>query len=186
MTRMRVAGAVLAGGKSSRMGCDKAMLHYEDEPLIARAVGLLGRMMEQVFIVGDRPDLDGFAKVVPDHWPGEGPLCAIATALTDTDQKFVLVLAVDLPEMRAEWLARLLRAASTSEATAVVSVVEGRMQPLCAVYRASLLPALEAVIAGGERRAIEGIRAAAGDGLLEVEASAVEAPWLRNVNSPED
>jgi molybdopterin-guanine dinucleotide biosynthesis protein A len=192
MSEGPVVGYVLAGGQSRRMGGEKARMLYRGESLIGIATSLLKKITEDVYIVGSivgkRPELAEYAPVIADKWPGEGPLGGIATALGHCggENLRAVILAVDMPLMTTEWLERLIQKSKETNAMAVVSVAAGRMQPLCGVYRYELLAAMEAVLATGERRAVEGVRAAAGERLIEVSAIGDEAEWLRNVNTPEE
>src|SRR6185437_8626930 len=81
-----VNGYVLAGGKSSRMGRDKAMLELAGKPLVQRAVEKLRRVCAEVFVVGNRPELEAYAPVVQDLHEECGPLGGIEAALLRSDR----------------------------------------------------------------------------------------------------
>ena len=94
-------GFVLAGGQSSRMGQDKALLHFAGRPLVAHALSILSQAGLSVSIAGARPSartsLEAFAPVVEDPEPGLGPLAGICAALASTAARYAVFLPVDLP-----------------------------------------------------------------------------------------
>jgi molybdopterin-guanine dinucleotide biosynthesis protein A len=148
---MGIAGILLTGGGSTRMGSDKATLRLRGsvETLARRTARLLAGLAEPCVEVG--PGHSGLASVreVP---PGGGPLAALAqgwTALQACDAGGpVLVVATDLPALDIETLRWL---AARPEAGSVVPVVDGRPQPLCARWSASDLGAAQALVAEGQR-----------------------------------
>src|SRR3954447_23098801 len=93
---MPLTGFVLAGGKSRRMGRDKALLDWHGQPLLSHMTDLLRSVAEQVMVVGRDP--------LPDRLPGCGPLSGIATALETTATHANMVLAVDLPHLTRDFL----------------------------------------------------------------------------------
>ena len=179
-----VAGAVLTGGASRRMGRDKAMVEVGGVAMSRRVVDALELAgCEPVIAVGG--DAVALARVgitaVPDRWPGEGPLGGILTALAETSSP-VLVLACDLPWIDAGTLAQLIEVAATDApgVVDVVAAISSRLEPLCAVWFPSSAPHLRAAFDGGERavhRALGGLR---------VVTHAVPATAIRNVNRPGD
>src|SRR6266436_4670837 len=95
--RQDVAAFVLAGGKSIRMGQDKAFLPWEGQTLLARALEATQAVASLTRIVGARAKFDAYANVVEDIFVDRGPLGGIHAALSLTAREFNLVLAVDLP-----------------------------------------------------------------------------------------
>lgn len=192
-------GVVLAGGRSSRMGTDKALIEVGGRPLALIAADALraagaGRV---VAIGGDRDGLEAIGlEVHPDDHPGEGPLGAIVTALglglgLDIDlhdgdsggtTHIVVVLACDMPTIDAETVAALVDAlAAHPDADGAVPVLDGRRQILTAAYRVRLRPRLDAAFAAGERaprRALEGVEIVEVDGL--------DPDRLADVDRPDD
>lgn len=142
-----VSGAVLAGGRSSRFGRDKALLTVNGEPLLARAARLLGEFCDEVLVIGgpERQGLVPHLRVIPDERPGVGPLGGIATALRAMAGERLLVVATDMPLLSPAVLRLLVERSSGSDIT--VPVVEGRTQQLCAVYARSCLPVIDAQLA---------------------------------------
>ncbi len=126
---------ILAGGKSSRMGADKAFLELEGRTLLDRALELAGTVTKQVKVVGDKTRFAPYGIVVEDIYAERGPLGGIHAALMSSATDFNLMLAVDLPFIGSEFLAYLLSEALHSDAVVTVARTGGGFQPLCAVYR---------------------------------------------------
>jgi molybdopterin-guanine dinucleotide biosynthesis protein A len=155
-----VAGILLAGGRSQRMGRDKASLPWHGSTLARRAAGLLARVAEPPVIVVCAPDqalppLPEWVEVARDPVPGLGPLAALAAGLAAAGPRaeVAAVCAVDAPLAHPAVLAALLDAIGT--APAVVPLSHGRPQPLFAVYRTELAFLAAALVADGERRAAQ-------------------------------
>jgi molybdopterin-guanine dinucleotide biosynthesis protein A len=145
-----VVGAVLAGGASRRIGRDKAALELNGRPLLAWVVDALRVAFEVVLVVGpsERETLVPNVPIIPDAYPGQGPLGGIATALRHTGAGRIFVAACDMPFL-SHALARYL-AALAPEAAAVVPRSERGVEPLCACYGRACLPVAEALLASGE------------------------------------
>ena len=90
-------GFVLAGGQSSRMGADKALIQLAGRPLIAHAIRILRQAGLDASIAGARSSLSAFAPVIQDTHPDRGPLAGICSALASTSARYAVFLPVDLP-----------------------------------------------------------------------------------------
>ena len=138
---MNFSAVILAGGKSSRMGCDKAFAELDGQTLLARQIWLVQAAgAADVFISGQTGvNYSGFGcPVLTDKFHDAGPLAGIHSALAATDSPLLLVLAVDLPGMTADFLRKL--AAECRENAGVVPRVAGNLEPLAAIYPKAALP----------------------------------------------
>lgn len=145
-----VAGLLLTGGSSRRMGRDKASIVLADGRTCAQTVAAqLARVADPVLEIG--PGTSGLT-AVPDDRPGAGPLAALATgwaALVSSGHSGpVLVVACDLPRVTVPLLELL---AGASGAGTVVPVVGGRPQPLCARFGPASLDRCPELVAEGRR-----------------------------------
>jgi molybdopterin-guanine dinucleotide biosynthesis protein A len=181
-----VAGAVLMGGASSRMGRDKAHLPIGGVAGATRAARLLGSLFEEVLLVGGDPPDDTPGRRVRD---GDGPACALrglAAALGAAAAPRVLVVATDLPLLTPDLLLALV---AWPEADAVVPRTSHGPQPLCALYaRDAVLPAARRRLLAGEL-ALHGLLAAVQTSYLEPADLARLDPQgtaLFNLNTPQD
>lgn len=174
-----VAGYVLAGGESRRMGQDKALLEKGGEPVILERVAVVTEAVGNCAIVapvGRYEDLG--VPVLADRWPGQGPLGGIVTALEASDAEWSLILAVDMLSVTPEFLAGILAEARRVQTTVVPVHADGGIEPLCGAYHADALPRLRHFFASGGRRVKDALR--------EVDVHLIDAPepLLANVNTP--
>src|ERR1700729_265179 len=118
-----IAGFILAGGESSRMGVDKGLLEIAGVPMIARAARLVESVVGSPVVVVGTPEKyrELRLRAIADDWPGCGPLGGIATALAASDAEWNLIVACDLPYLTREWLQYLLQRARDSAEEAVVA-----------------------------------------------------------------
>lgn len=146
------SAAILTGGQSRRMGRDKAGLQLGGQTLIERVLAAVRPLDCPAFIVArqatDHAHLG--LSVVPDLFPDTGPLGGLCTALQHASTPALLLLACDLPFLTPRFLRFLIESLGGHQA-AVPQSPEG-LQPLCAVYTHSCLPAVEAALGQGERR----------------------------------
>jgi molybdenum cofactor guanylyltransferase len=193
---------VLAGGQSTRMGRDKAMLELDGRPLVEQTLNKLRSLDLNPRIGGSRPDLARFAAIVADNCAHAGPLAGIEAALAASDSDLNLFVPVDLPGIPAAFLRWLIRRAETSHALATIPRYGNRPQPLCAIYSQRLLPGLRLALGAGNLKIMDAIRQSAsalGEFIdaFDVESVAAASPaewpsdsrpadWFRNVNTPAD
>ncbi len=151
---MAVHGFVLAGGRSSRMSRDKALLRIEDRTLLETVARRVAEACGEVTIIGPPEVYGGLGfQTVGDLQANHGPLGGIETALALGRADWCLVVACDMPNLTVDLLERLVAAASGSTADCVVAVSPGgRLEPLCAVYGARCLPAVRQALAAGQRK----------------------------------
>jgi len=167
------------------MGRDKALVRVAGVPMAARVAASLtaAGCAPVVAIGGDRPALTALGlAVVPDRYPGEGPLGGVLTALGHhTDLDVVVVAACDLPRLGPETIAAVVAGLAAPGRRADVAMARtDRLQPLCAAWRMSAGAALAAAFHSGERRLQAAIRDLV---LVEVDVDAAE---LANVNTTGD
>jgi molybdopterin-guanine dinucleotide biosynthesis protein A len=138
-------GAILTGGRSTRMGRDKGEVMVGGTPMLERVANVMREVTHPLVVLG--PEREGW-ECWPDSVHAEGPLAGIATALTRMDDEQVLVVAVDQPFVRAETLTGLMELEGS---VPVVPVdVAGVRQVTCAVYPAIIAEtAVEEAAAGG-------------------------------------
>ena len=160
-TRNR-AGWVLAGGRSTRMGRDKALLDLGSGPLAARAAGLVAQACGNATVVGDpaRYANLGFP-AIPDNQPGLGPLSGIEAALAATDSDWNLIVACDMPLLNPAIFEALFAALADGGDCALPRHPDGRVEPLCAVYHRRCHYAVQTALASGIRRVTDGLKSLA-------------------------
>lgn len=151
-----LSAIVLAGGKSSRMGRDKALIEIEGVPLIQRTIQIAQSLSDRTYVVTSTPDkyrlyLSG-CEVVEEVEP-QGALIGFATALAEIESEWVLLLACDLPRLKLEplqgWKSQL--AYILPDEIAYLARSDKGWEPLCGFYRCSSLADLPGYIASGGR-----------------------------------
>jgi molybdenum cofactor guanylyltransferase len=159
-----VAGYVLAGGQSTRFGRDKALVEMAGKTMLARTSGLVSEVTGGVAVVA-APEKYGDLgyHILRDRWPGEGPLGGILTALMDAGFKaprsgWCLVVGCDMPFLTAAWLNYLEDRALASTAEVVVPQSASGPEPLCACWRITAKPAIQAAFDAGVRKVTQAMR----------------------------
>jgi molybdopterin-guanine dinucleotide biosynthesis protein A len=196
------AGFVLAGGRSSRMGRDKALLMLAGRPLVIHALNVLREAGLMASIAGGTSSLAAFAPVVEDSEPGRGPLSGICSAMASSSARRAVFLPLDMPLLPASLVAYLLERARIAGAAITVPSVNGTAQSFPAVVDRTALPRLQTELEAGRRGCFAAFQAAAESLGQSVTVIAVEltvqsgrvahprslpaARWFLNVNAPKD
>ncbi|HEV3041087.1 MAG TPA: molybdenum cofactor guanylyltransferase [Candidatus Angelobacter sp.] len=183
-----VTGFVLAGGRSSRMGSNKAFLEFGGRLLIEHTKSILESVCGQVFILGQRNLYGGFGPCYEDIYPDCGPLSGIHAALSNTPTEFSLITAVDTPFIKAEFLDYIVDCAVKSSAMVTAPSVAGQVQPLCTVFRSGFLHIAESALKSG-RFKVEPLFPREQTLILgeaELDRFALATEMFENLNTPED
>lgn len=157
VVRGRRGGIVLCGGSSARMGADKATLPFRGETLVARAARRLLAAVGEVVVVARAgqalPELPRDVRVVRDEIDGRGPLGGLSPGLRALRSGAAFVTACDAPFVSAAVVDLLF--ARLGDADAAVVVEDGRVHPLCAVYRRRVAESVERRLGAGLLRATD-------------------------------
>ena len=185
---MNFSAVILAGGKSSRMGRDKAWLEIDGETLLARQIKLALQVGALEIFISGRPDTNYSAfgcPVLIDKFAGAGPLAGIERALAISTSPLLLVLAVDLPVMNLEFLQWL--AADCSENFGAIPRRGGNLEPLVALYPMASHLIAETGLGEGQNAVGVFAQYCADSGLAQIkEVPTGEAACLTNWNFPAD
>lgn len=196
-------GFVLVGGLSSRMGRDKALLPVGGKALALVQAEKLAAVCGRVFLVGKQPPVVATRfDFVRDLTPGRAAVHGIVAALTalgtpppssppspGAGDDWALVLAVDLPALKTEFLAALLERAKASGRAAAAPIAAGHVQGLCSAWNRDALAAVRERIQAGDLRVAGALEAAGAILIPESEVTAMpggDAAAFLNLNTPED
>ncbi len=183
------SAALIAGGRSRRMGQDKAFLDWHGRPLWEHQLEKLRGLVPARLLLSCRSDqpfpLQPDVLPVRDEWSDCGPLGGVASCLRVCDVPLLAVLGIDLPLLPSTFLGYLLTEC-TAQCGAVISLEGNYFEPLAAVYPRTILELAENQIAGGRWAMQEFIRRGMEQGMMRRVNVAVEAPWFTNVNAPGD
>ena len=167
-----IVGVVLAGGKSRRMGCDKALLSFDGTPLIKHTTRLLQSIFSQVLIVSNHRQKYEFLRlqVVPDSVPNSGPLGGIHTALLAGDGQPVFVVGCDLPFINRQLIEYIVDFPLTEDSKsysskrfdatrmAKIPTQKEHLQPLCGLYFPGCFSVIEHRLNQRELKTMEALK----------------------------
>jgi molybdopterin-guanine dinucleotide biosynthesis protein A len=164
------------------MGRNKALLPYRGATLAQSVAEVVRAAAGPAALVGGPPHALAEIGFVPDLYPGEGPLGGILSALRSSTADWNLIVACDMPDLKADFLHQLLDTADLCSADALVPIgPSGRLEPLCAAYHRKALRSLETAFARGIRKIATALE--------EVRTETWTVPELscfQNVNTPEE
>ncbi|HET8569858.1 MAG TPA: molybdenum cofactor guanylyltransferase [Candidatus Limnocylindria bacterium] len=184
---MSVSAAVMAGGRSRRMGRDKAWIPLDGRPLVRRVIDVLAEVADEVIVVANEPRFSSLGvRVVPDRFPEAGALGGIATGVGAAAHDRVLVAACDMPFLRADLFRLLLSHAGGADA--VVPRVGGQFETMHALYTRACLAPMERALASGRLRVVSffdevRVRPVEEDELRRIDP---DLRALTNVNTPDE
>jgi len=185
----RMAAIILAGGQNSRMGgTDKAFLRVEGQTVFQRTLQLLRRCFPQVVVVSNQPEKYSVfdVQVGRDEFPGHGPLAGIHAGLGLVRLPYAFVVACDMPFLRVEPIAFLVRCVAAQDA--VIPCWDGDIEPLHAVYAVALRSRMEAGLRAGTRSIRDFLPQIDVEYVAEAALRQIDGAdeSFRNVNTPEE
>jgi molybdenum cofactor guanylyltransferase len=177
------AGFVLTGGKSSRMGQDKALLPFRGGTLAGHVAVRVEAAAGSVALIGDPKRYGQLGYPVwPDRSPGQGPLGGMETALWHSAADWNLIVACDMPAVSTAFLRELIGAAEHSGADALIPYgPSGRLEPLCAVYHTRCRVDFASALDCGVRKVADALT-----GLRVQTWPVADSVWFENLNTPEE
>ena len=188
MTKPGFTGCLLAGGKSTRMGRDKAGVDFHGEPLWRRQMRTLQSAGSDEILISGRPDACywecGF-RVITDELPGAGPLGGVASLLDAAANPLVMVLAIDMPFMTSPYLRCLLEKCSGN--SGAVPRHRDFFEGLVAIYPKTARTLAREILRGDDRSMQHFVRECESAGLVEtVDVGKDEEALFRSLNSAAD
>ena len=182
-----ITGIVLAGGKSRRMGKDKAFIELNGKSLLSLAIDLLTPFCDEI-IVSANSDIhkNSTYRIIKDEIQDLGPIGGIISALKESTTELNLVIATDTPYINKDLLGFLIANSSTEKISAIVQP-NFHIEPLCAIYPTKVSREIEGFIKKGKRKLI--------DLLIELDYHKVQLSGhesfynekvFKNLNTPED
>jgi molybdenum cofactor guanylyltransferase len=183
-----VCAVILAGGQSSRMGCNKALLDFGGRPLIHVLIERILSVTDHIVISSNDAPHYRFLNipVIPDQYKGRGPLAGLHAAMHRDIYALYVVLACDLPNLQAPFLKRLISLAKGFDA-AIPRTRDGLAHPLCAVYRRTCLPAIEKALLEGENKVMDFLlNKSLAVRWVDPDEGQFRDSDLANINTPED
>ena len=183
-----VTGVILAGGASSRMRSNKALLPVVGGRFIEVIHRQMRALFQNVMLVTNTPEQYAFlgSPMVADRFPGRGPLAGIHAALQQSPTSRIMVVACDMPYLNEALIRHLATLSSTADV--VIPESDSGLEPLHALYATSCLPAIEAALSTGRKRIVSFFDDVQVEQVPLAEVAAIDPAgrgfW--NINTPED
>jgi molybdopterin-guanine dinucleotide biosynthesis protein A len=191
--RTNITAFILSGGKSSRIGTNKALLEVQGKPLIQRLTELLDLTFSEVMISSSEPDLYNFTgmKILQDIYSARGPLAGIHSALKYTDTKRNFIVSCDLPLINTDLINYIVNYGS--EKDIILPMAEGRIQKTCGLYSKNILNEVEKLLIESHQKNSK-VKGSIYELMDRVSTEIVEVDKLDfyssdlflNINTPED
>ena len=183
-----VTGVILAGGNSSRMKSNKALLPFQGELFIERIYQQLASIFPDILLVTNKPELYDFLPCtkVADIYPGMGSLAGIHAGLCNSKTPYIFVVACDMPLVNTSLIKRLVSAINGQDV--VMPEGSGGLEPLHAIYGKEALPALEESLSKGKVKIVDCCERLRSTILNRDVVAGIDPAFLsfRNINTPED
>lgn len=182
---MQITGIILSGGKSIRMGTDKALLKLGDKSLIETAIDICKPVCTSIIISSNNPEHGKFGyPVIADDLQDCGPIGGIYSSLKHSETEWNFVISVDAPFVTTPFIRYLISEIGGS--TAVIPFHDKGMEPLIGLYHKNSLPEIEKMLKSGIYKMVHLINAL-DTKLVNAQNCIEKYPDLfRNLNSPED
>jgi len=185
---MTLTAVLLAGGESRRMGTEKATIVFNGEPLWQRQIKLLRHLGPENILVSARAERSwrpADMELVLDQPPSRGPISGLTAALGRTRTSHLIALGVDMPFVTTAQLQDLCQRASAG--CGVVPTIDGRVEPLAAVYPVEAYADFTAALTGNDWSLQSLVRRLADEGKVQlVNVVEAEAELYRSLNEPQD
>jgi len=185
-----VSCVILIGGESRRMGADKAFVKLAGQTLLQRVFNCVKPLFDDVMISGRWPRLEmSGTRFISDQLPGRGPAIGLCAALANARHPYVFATACDMPFITSELIERLLSCRHGYDV--VAPMMDGKLQPLCAVYSRNCGPALTRRVQRGERSIAGFIEREPGLRVRRIDGrslcqTAADSHCLMDIDSPEN
>lgn len=150
-----VTGILLAGGKSSRMGKDKALIKYGEDTFMSASLKKLNKLFDEVIVVADNVEKYHIenVKIIKDIYPKMGPMGGIHAALKVAKNDWIFVIPCDMPLWEPFLVEEILK--HRLDYDIVVPIIKGHMEPLFALYNKTCIPGLEECLNNNVIKVIE-------------------------------
>ena len=149
--RISISGFILAGGKSRRMGTDKALLAFQGKPLLEHMIKLVEPFCDNIAISGQNFDYSTFGtKMIPDLYADCGPIAGVFSALKYSVSDWNLLVSVDVPFVNEELFLFLI--SNIGDYDCIIPKNISGVEPLIGLYHGRILPVIEELIKSGDYR----------------------------------
>lgn len=184
----KLGGIILAGGKSRRLGTDKAIVRLGTTRLVDIAVETLGSLVDSIVVVTNSPQLfEGLpARLTTDLHPGAGPLGGILSGLLQLEYEHSLVVACDMPFLNPNLIKYMMQRVANYDV--VMPRLNGYVEPLHAIYSRRCIEPIQRLLAADDYRIIHFMHEVSVRHVESEEIDAFDPTHLSffNINTPDD
>lgn len=184
---MKIGCIILAGGKSSRMGEDKALLEYEGKYFIEKIAEELSFFDEKIIARGNNSSLteitDSSWQVIPDIYPEHGPMGGMHSALKLCESDAMFAVTCDMPLITGKLVSQICEAFDQQYDALIAVTSDGKYHPLCGIYRKELYASMEEYLKEDNNRMMAVLRNAR---TKYFQLGEKESEQLANVNTREE
>ncbi|HUT86247.1 MAG TPA: molybdenum cofactor guanylyltransferase [Elusimicrobiales bacterium] len=191
MSQSNIAGCILAGGKSTRMGGrPKGLIEIDGRPIVELVLQVFKNIFNEIILVTNTPALyskyDKDCLIVTDIIKGIGPLGGIYTGLKSTAKKAVFFTACDMPNLHNDLILRQLKTFQSSNFQAFVAEMGGFTEPLHAIYKTELAHTIKDYVAKHKDYSLRGFLKTVNTGYFKLENINLNKEIFKNINTPGD
>lgn len=181
---MKMGCAILAGGKSSRMGRDKAFLELDGKSFIAKLCEELNCFEEKIIARGNKSEIsDTSWKCISDNYQEKGPIGGLHAVLSNCESQVMFCVSCDMPFITYSLVHKLCEYMKDDTDAVIAVTQDGRIHPLCGLYRKSVVTILEEQILAGNYR-MRGVLDKISVNYVTIPAE--DGQQLRNINTPQE
>jgi len=183
-----VTAVVLAGGNSTRMKSNKALLPLDGERFIERIFRQLSAIFRETLLVTNNPELYRFipCRKVPDIYPGMGALAGVHAGLRSSKTSHIFAVACDMPYLNQEVIRYLVSRINGQDV--IIPESDGGLEPLHAVYGRGAIPVIEEALSRGNKKIVDCCKRLKTTVIAREEIGSLDPEFLsfRNINTPEE
>ncbi|MDA3892977.1 MAG: molybdenum cofactor guanylyltransferase [Salinivirgaceae bacterium] len=180
MHKSQITGIVIAGGKSSRMGQNKALLKYHGKRLIDNAIQLLQKYTQNIIVSSNEPIESIPYSILPDEVKDIGPMGGLHSGLRESKSEFNLIIPCDVPNIELGLFSNFIAACEGYDAVIPI-LPNGKYEPLVACYNKTIIPLIEKAIQNNDYKLVNLIDKAHVK-FIEV----INIDQFKNINAPND
>ncbi len=186
-----IAGAVLSGGKNTRIGgINKAYIKVKETYILSRTVSILKDIFDEIIIVTNNPkeykQLNNKYIIITDTIKNIGPLGGIHSALLHTNKEAVFFAACDMPYLHNEIIQKQISIFNNHNCDAVIPRIGPHIEPLHAIYRKNIINKIDLLIKDTRNYSVRNLLNVIDVRFLDLEENNLNRKVFTNINTPED
>lgn len=185
MNKNNILGVILSGGESSRMGEDKGLMSFRNQPLISYSISVLQKVTKDIVISTSELKYEQFGfPLIPDLIPNIGPIGGLYSVMKQVESDKYFIVACDMPNTSENLAKELIQYCSHFDI--VVPIYKNKTEPLLCIYSRNILPIVEEQISKGDYKLINLLKQCKTKYIETTNFSEMKTDYFKNINTPED